>query len=82
MTYPCRDAVIAGTVLFVLCTLVDGAAANIVSDVLGGSSTTVNLMAADCTGLKLMAAAGVPGDAVHQYKFKGTCKKYISHRED
>ena len=46
------------------------------------SSETSNVPAADCYGLKLMAAAGVPGGVVHKYKFKGTCKKYISHRED
>ena len=67
-----------------------GAAGNVHADILsdassaifGGESTTSNLPAADCTGLKLVAAAGFPEGAKHQYAFKGTCLAYYSRRTD
>lgn len=45
---------------------------------IGFSSETANVNRADCTGLKLQGAKGVPGDPSHQYAFKGTCSKFVA----
>lgn len=42
-------------------------------------ATTVNKAEADCSGLELKAASGVPDGAVRQYAFKGICKSFIHH---
>lgn len=45
-------------------------------------ATTVNRAEADCSGLELKAASGVPDGAVRQYAFKGICKSFINHIKD
>jgi hypothetical protein len=38
------------------------------------TSKTTNVADADCRGLKLVAASGIPGGPTREYKFHGTCK--------
>lgn len=48
----------------------------------GGGATTVNKADADCSGLELKAASGVPDGPVHQYAFKGICNSFVNHISD
>ena len=49
---------------------------------IGFSSDTAAVQGSDCYGLKLQGAKGVPDEPSHQYAFKGTCKKFVSHIKD
>lgn len=92
MSCSLRAAISAVITSLMLGALVGSANADIYSDISditdpinpisGTSGTGSNLPAADCSGLKLASAAGVPGSAAHQYAFKGTCKKYFVYKSE
>ncbi|NGZ96648.1 MAG: hypothetical protein CV089_11085 [Nitrospira sp. WS110] len=79
-----RAAISAVITVLLLGALAGGAMADIYSDITdpinpfsGTSGTGSNLPAADCSGLKLVSAAGVPGNVAHQYAFKGFTRQVI-----